>query len=75
MTLNPRGPICNRAVAAAPRILSCSGGRCGRFPRRGRWSFICQWQVYGIGETRVGIDGQVIPDAARRSVQLWSEDG
>jgi len=31
--------------------------------------------VYGIGETRVGIDGQVILDAARRSVQLWPEDG
>ena len=36
--------------------------------------FICQWPVYGIGETRIAIDGQLILDAARRSVQLWPED-
>ena len=44
-------------------------------PPAGPLEFICQWPVYGIGETRVGIDGQVILDAARRSVQLWPEDG
>ena len=43
-------------------------------PPTGPLEFICQWPVYGIGETRVGIDGQVILDAARRSVQLWPED-
>ena len=37
--------------------------------------FSCQWPVYGIGETRISIDGQLILDAARRSVQLWPEDG
>jgi hypothetical protein len=44
-------------------------------PPAGPLEFICQWPVYGIGETRVGIDGQVILDAARLSVQLWPEDG
>ena len=43
-------------------------------PPAGPLEFICQWPVYGIGETRTGIDGQVILDAARRSVQLWPED-
>ena len=43
-------------------------------PPAGPLGFICQWPVYGIGETRVGIDGQLILDAARRSVQLWPED-
>jgi hypothetical protein len=36
--------------------------------------FICQWPVYGIGEIRVGLDAQLILDAARRSIQLWPED-
>ena len=44
-------------------------------PPAGPLEFICQWPVYGIGETRVGIDGQVILDAARRSVRLWPEEG
>jgi hypothetical protein len=43
-------------------------------PPAGPLEFICQWPVYGIGETRIGIDGQLILDAARQSVQLWSED-
>jgi hypothetical protein len=43
-------------------------------PPSGPLEFICQWPVSGIGETRIGIDGQLILDAARRSVQLWPED-
>jgi hypothetical protein len=43
-------------------------------PSAGPLEFICQWPVYGIGETRVRINGQLILDAARRSVQLWPED-
>ena len=43
-------------------------------PPGGPLEFICQWPLYGIGETRVGIDAQLILDAARRSVQLWPED-
>jgi hypothetical protein len=50
-------------------------GQVWPLPPAGPLEFICQWPVYGIGETRVGIDGQVILDAARRSVQLWPEDG
>lgn len=43
-------------------------------PPPGPLEFICQWPVYGIAETRIGIDGQLILDAARQSVQLWPED-
>jgi hypothetical protein len=40
-------------------------------PPSGPLEFICQ---LGTGETRVGIDAQLILDAAQRSVRLWPED-
>ncbi len=43
-------------------------------PPGGPLEFICQWPMYGIGETRVGIDAQLILDAARQSIQLWPEE-
>ncbi len=43
-------------------------------PPKGPLEFVCQWPMYGIAETRVGIDAQLILDAAQRSVRLWSED-
>ena len=77
-------PILPR-LPAAPILQSRGGGGTSHsqlfqwwvwpLPPAGPLEFICQWPVYGIGETRVGIDGQVILDAARRSVQLWPEDG
>ena len=43
-------------------------------PPSGPLEFICQWPTLRSGETRVGIDAQLIIDAARQSVQLWPED-
>ncbi len=43
-------------------------------PPSGPLEFICQWPRLGTGETRVGIHGQLILDAARQSVKLWPED-
>lgn len=43
-------------------------------PPKGPLEFVCQWSMYGIAETRVGIDAQLILDAAQRSVRLWPED-
>jgi len=43
-------------------------------PPKGPLEFICQWPMYGISETRVGVDAQLILDAARRSIRLWPED-
>jgi len=40
-------------------------------PPSGPLEFICQ---LGTSETRVGIDAQLILDAARRSVRVWPED-
>jgi hypothetical protein len=39
-------------------------------PPSGPLEFICQ---LGTGETRVGIDAQLILDASRRSVRVWPE--
>ncbi len=44
-------------------------------PPKGRMEFICQWPMYGIAETRVGIDAQLILEAAQHTIQLWPEDG
>jgi hypothetical protein len=43
-------------------------------PPSGPLEFICQWPTLRTGETRVGIEAQLILDAARRSVQPWPED-
>jgi hypothetical protein len=43
-------------------------------PPSGPLEFICQWPAYGIARTRVGIDAQLILDAARRSIRLWPEN-
>jgi hypothetical protein len=40
-------------------------------PPSGPLEFMCQ---LGTGETRAGIDAQLILDAAQRSIRLWSED-
>jgi hypothetical protein len=74
VTLNLQGRSCNCAVAAAPRTLKLFQWWVWPLPPAGPLEFICQWPVYGIGETRIGINGQLILDAARRSVQLWPED-
>jgi len=41
-------------------------------PPSGPLGFICQ---LGTGETRVGIDAQLILDAAQRSIRVWPGDG
>jgi hypothetical protein len=42
-------------------------------PPRGPLEFACRWPMYGIAETRVAIDAQLILDAAQRSIRLWPE--
>ncbi|HEY5353674.1 MAG TPA: hypothetical protein VIK57_14580, partial [Streptosporangiaceae bacterium] len=43
-------------------------------PPAGSLEFVCEWPVFGIPETRTGVDGQVILDAVAHSVRLWPED-
>lgn len=43
-------------------------------PPGGPLEFVCEWPMFGIAETRTGLDAQLILGAAQRSVQLWPED-
>jgi hypothetical protein len=43
-------------------------------PPSGPLEFICQWPTIKTGEMRVGIDAQLILNAARQSVQLWPDN-
>jgi hypothetical protein len=42
-------------------------------PPAGPLTFVCEWPAYGIPETRAAIDGQLILDAARHSIQIWPD--
>jgi hypothetical protein len=70
----PTGPILQRRGGGGTSHSQLFRWWVWPLPPAGPLEFSCQWPVYGIGETRVGIDGQLILDAARRSVQLWPED-
>lgn len=71
-TMQVETAICNQVIK--PPVTGWAARWVWPLPPAGPLEFICQWPVYGIGETRIGIDGQLILDAARRSVQLWPED-
>ena len=70
----PTGPILQRRGGGGTSHSQLLRWWAWPLPPGGPLEFICQWPVYGIGETRVGVDAQLIIDAARRSVQLWPED-
>lgn len=36
--------------------------------------FTCEWPAYGMRETKVELEGQLLTDAAARSIQLWPEE-
>ena len=42
-------------------------------PPSGSLEFVCHWPALGTRDTGVGIDAQLILDAAGRSVRLWPE--
>jgi hypothetical protein len=43
-------------------------------PPEGPLEFVCEWPAFGMTETRVGVDAQLILDAARRSVRAWPDE-
>jgi hypothetical protein len=43
-------------------------------PPAGPLEFVCEWPAFDIAESRAAIDGQLILDAASRSLQLWPEN-
>lgn len=71
-----------RATAARFRAEGERGGPRSSFWRWWAWplpppgplEFVCEWPPFGIPETRAGLDGQLILDAAARSIRLWPED-
>ena len=72
--LEPTGPILQSRGGGGTSHSQLLRWWAWPLPPTGPLEFICQWPVYGIGETRVGLDAQLILDAARRSIQLWPED-
>jgi hypothetical protein len=42
-------------------------------PPAGPLTFVCEWAAFDIPEQRAEVDGQLILNAAQRSVQVWSE--
>jgi hypothetical protein len=69
----PTGPILQRRGGGGTSRSQVLRWWAWPLPPSGPLEFICQWPEYGIGETHVGIDAQLILDAARRSVRLWPE--
>jgi hypothetical protein len=42
-------------------------------PETGDLTLVCEWPAYGIPESRLTIDGDVIRDAAARSLPVWAD--
>jgi hypothetical protein len=71
----PPGPILQQRGGGGSAHFQQSRWWAWPLPPAGPLQFICQWLPYGITETRVSIDAQLILDAARQSIQLWPENG
>ena len=42
-------------------------------PPAGPLEFVCEWPALGLPESRAGLDGQLVLDAAAHSIRLWPE--
>ncbi len=70
----PEGPILlPYAFGGGPRM-QFSRWWAWPLPPAGPLDLVCEWQPLGIPETRASLDGQLILDAAQRSIRLWPED-
>jgi hypothetical protein len=70
----PAGPILVPQAFGGGRGLGFSRWWAWPLPPDGPVEFVCEWPAFGIGESRVTLDGQLILDAARHSIHLWPED-
>ncbi len=70
----PTGPILRRGGGGGTANRQVLRFWAWPLPPPGPLEFICQWPTFGIAETRVSIDAQLILDAARRSVRIWPAD-
>jgi hypothetical protein len=67
----PPGPILQRRGGGGTSHFQQLRWWAWPLPPVGPLKYVCQWPTYGITETRVSIDAQLILDAARRSVRPW----
>jgi hypothetical protein len=67
----PTGPILRSRGGGGTSHYLLSRWWAWPLPPSGPLEFICQ---LGTGETRVGIDAQLILDAAQRSVRVWPQE-
>jgi hypothetical protein len=70
----PAGPVLRSFMAGGSPYTEISRWWAWPLPPAGPLEFVCEWPPFGIAETRAAIDGQLILDAARRSIQLWPDD-
>ncbi|MEV6377761.1 hypothetical protein [Micromonospora musae] len=79
------GPFPTQLSVPAGPVLSPAGGSGSDrrydmsfwiwpLPPAGQMTFVCQWPVFGIPESRATIDTQLILDAAGRAIDLWPDD-
>jgi hypothetical protein len=69
----PAGPILRSRRGGGTAHSVLSRWWAWPLPPKGPLEFVCQWPMYEIAETRIGIDAQLILDAAQRSIRLWPE--
>jgi hypothetical protein len=67
-----RGPIMKSRIAGAGLLFRDWKYWVSPLPPSGPLAFFCEWPAYDILETRTEIDAQLILDAARTSIDLWS---
>ena len=67
----PAGPVLRSFMAGGGPYTEIARWWAWPLPPAGPLEFVCEWPPFGIAETRASIDGQLILDAARRSIQLW----
>jgi hypothetical protein len=70
----PTGPILRPFLGGGGPRSHFSRWWAWPLPPKGPLEFVCEWPAFGIAETRVGIEAQLIRDAAGSSIQLWPED-
>ncbi|MEO3928580.1 hypothetical protein ABGB07_32660 [Micromonosporaceae bacterium B7E4] len=69
----PAGPVLIPASAEADDRRRVAHYWVWPLPPSGPVAFVVEWPGYGIPESRVEVDGQLILDAAARAVRLWPE--
>jgi hypothetical protein len=70
----PAGPILRSFMVGGGPHTELARWWAWPLPPAGALEFVCEWPVFGIAEARARIDGQLILDAADRSIQLWPAD-